>query len=65
MTNTYITLGIFYTNQNNIITNIIKNTTPLKDFSLISKKPYQYVLEINAGLSYKWGITIGVKIKFY
>jgi len=64
MKNTYIPLDIIYIDANNTIINIVKNTEPLNKTSLFSDAPAKYVLEINAGLSDKWGVEKGGKISF-
>jgi|TARA_B110000014_G_C20098932_1_gene576466 hypothetical protein len=64
MKNTYISLDIIYIDTNNTIINIIENTKPLNDTSLLSNFPAKYVLEINAGLSKKWNIKNGDKISY-
>jgi len=64
MKNTYIALDIIYIDTDNTIINIAKNTEPLNETSLFSDAPTKYVLEINAGLSEKWGVKKGDKISF-
>ena len=64
MKNTYISLDIIYIDTENTIINIAKNAEPLNENSLFSDAPAKYVLEINAGLSEKWGIKKGDKISF-
>ena len=55
MKNTYIPLDIIYIDSNKKIINIVQNAEPLNKISLYSDAPAMYVLEINAGLSEKWG----------
>lgn len=64
MKNTYIPLDIIYIDTDNTIINIAKNAKPLDENSLFSGAPAKYVLEINAGLSEKWGIKKGDEISF-
>lgn len=65
MKNTYIPLDIIYINKDKEIVDIKENAKP---HSLKSLKPYdkcRYILEINGGLSDKYGIKIGDKVNFY
>jgi uncharacterized protein len=64
MKNTYISLDIIFIDENNKIINICKNTTPKSTKSLRSERPAMYILEINAGLSDKYGIKSGDKVDF-
>ena len=64
MKNTYISLDIIYIDANSTIINIVKKAEPLNETSLYSDAPAKYVLEINAGLSEKWGLKKGNKISF-
>jgi uncharacterized membrane protein (UPF0127 family) len=64
MKNTYISLDIIYIDAENTIINIVKKAEPLNETSLYSDAPAKYVLEINAGLSEKWGVKKGDKISF-
>lgn len=64
MKNTYISLDIIYIDAESQIINIVKNADPLNESSLFSGAPAKYVLEINAGLSEKWGVKKGDKISF-
>ena len=59
MKETLIPLDILFIDSQNVIFNIIKNTTPLSTTSLISGAPATKVLEINANLTEQWGIHIG------
>lgn len=64
MHNTLIPLDIIYVNANREVVNICKNTNTLDDTSLPSEAPAMYVIEINAGLSDKYGIDKGTKVNF-
>lgn len=64
MKNTYISLDIIYLDAENTIINIVKNAIPLNEASLFSDAPAKFVLEINSGLSEKWGLEKGNKISF-
>lgn len=59
MKNTDIPLDIIFINSEGKIVNIQKNTRPLDETSIPSEAPTKYVLEVNAGLSDRWGITKG------
>ena len=64
MKNTLIPLDILYFDQNRRLVSISANTPPCKNTtsrcpSYPSKKPAQYVLEINAGLSEQHGFEPG------
>lgn len=65
MKNTYIPLDIIYIGADKEIVSIQKYTQPKSTYSLPSEKPAQYVLEVNAGFSDKYGLKPGDKIEFY
>lgn len=56
MRNTEIPLDIIYLDKDKKVVSIAKNARPYDETSLPSEKPAMYVLEINGGLSDKWGI---------
>ncbi len=62
MKNTQIPLDILFIDKNLKIASIHKNAEPYSEASIPSKVPVQYVLEINAGLTAKWGLAIGDSI---
>ncbi len=64
MKNTEIALDIIYINSNQKIVSIAKNTVPLSEASIPSNYPAKYVLEINAGLTDKWSISVGDSISY-
>lgn len=64
MKNTEIPLDIIYINESNEIVSFQKNAKPFDETGLPSQVPAKYVLEINAGLSDKWGIGTGDRINF-
>ncbi len=64
MKNTAIALDIIYIDENKKIVSFQKNTKPYDATSLPSGVPTQYVLEINAGLSDKWGLEKGDRIEW-
>ena len=64
MKNTLIALDILYFDQNKKLVSISENTPPCKNTTTRcpnypSAKPAKYVLEINAGLSQKYGFKAG------
>ncbi len=62
MHNTVLPLDIIYVNSKMEVVHIAKNAKPYDDTSLPSVKPAQYVVEVNAGFSDKYGIKNGDKI---
>lgn len=64
MKNTEIPLDIIYFDQDGQLVNIVENAKPYDENSLPSTAPAKYVLEVNAGLSRKLGISEGVRIEF-
>ncbi len=59
MKNTYIPLDMLFIRSDGKIANIARDTVPLSTEILGSKGLVRYVLEINAGLSMKLGISPG------
>ncbi|MDM9630963.1 DUF192 domain-containing protein [Robiginitalea aurantiaca] len=64
MKNTLISLDILFIDKDLRIVNIQKNTTPLSESGIPSSGPVQYVLEINAGLSDRWKLAAGDRIRY-
>lgn len=64
MKNTEFALDIIYLNSEKKIVSIQKNAKPFDEASAPSESPAQYVLEVNAGLSDKWKLEKGDRIKF-
>jgi uncharacterized protein len=64
MHNTYISLDIIYVNEKKEVVSIQKNAATENDTSLPSIKPAQYVVEVNAGFSDRYGIVEGTKVQF-
>ncbi|WP_313111551.1 DUF192 domain-containing protein [Aequorivita sediminis] len=64
MKNTEFALDIIYLNSDMEIVSIQKNAQPFNETSLPSESPAQYVLEVNAGLSDKWKLEKGDKIRY-
>ena len=63
MRNTEIPLDIIYLNKDKKVVSIAKNARPYDETSLPSERPAMYVLEINGGLSDKWGIEKGDRME--
>lgn len=63
MKNTEIPLDIIYLDKDKKVVSIAKNARPYDETSLPSEKPAMYVLEINGGLSDKWGIEKGDRME--
>ena len=64
MKNTEFALDIIYINSDLKIVSFQKNAQPLSEKSLPSSAAAKYVLEINAGLSDKWGLSVGDSIAY-
>lgn len=64
MKNTILPLDIIYVNKDLEIVTIFKNTLPFSLESLPSTAPAQYVVEVNAGYTEKYGITETDKVIF-
>ncbi len=62
MKNTILSLDILYVNSNREIVKIIKNAVPYSEDSLPSIKPAQFVVEVIAGFTQKYGIKEGDKV---
>ena len=65
MKNTHIPLDILFIKSDLTVANIARNTKPLDETGIPSAEPVQYVLEINAGMSDRWGIEPGDRIRFW
>lgn len=64
MKNTYIPLDMIFADSDGVIVGIVKNAEPQTEVARSVGKPSKYVLEINGGLTDKYGINIGDQIKF-
>ncbi|MHA1540860.1 MAG: DUF192 domain-containing protein [Alphaproteobacteria bacterium] len=63
MKNTIIPLDMIFMNKDKKIIYIEKNTIPHSLKTIKSPIPAKYVLELNAGISQKYQIKIGMKMK--
>ncbi|WP_343485626.1 DUF192 domain-containing protein [Allomuricauda sp. d1] len=64
MKNTEFPLDILYIDQNKKLVTIKENAQPFDESGISSEVPVQYVLEINAGLTQKWGLQLGDSIAY-
>ena len=62
MKNTILPLDMLFINSKNEIVTIHKTTTPYAETGYPSTLPAQYVLEVNAGYTDKFGISEGCRI---
>ena len=62
MKNTIIPLDILFIDDKGIIIHIAENTVPYSEELITPARPCRYALEINAGLSAKYGIKTGQKM---
>ena len=63
MRNTYMSLDILFFDAEGMLLHIAPNAEPLSDTQIPSLAPAQYVVEVNAGIAAKLGITIGSKLE--
>tara|TARA_R110002049_G_scaffold308457_1_gene512545 strand:+ start:5286 stop:5780 length:495 start_codon:yes stop_codon:yes gene_type:complete len=64
MKNTKIPLDLIYIDGNKKIVSFQKNAKPFDESSLPSNKPAKYVLEVNAGLTDIWQLSVGDSVGF-
>ncbi|MHB1277506.1 MAG: DUF192 domain-containing protein [Bacteroidia bacterium] len=64
MRNTIIPLDIIFISEQKTIVTIQRNTTPFSEKSIPSSAPAKYVLEVNAGLSDKYGWKDGDSLEW-
>lgn len=64
MKNTEFALDIIYINSAKEVVNVHKNAKPLDPTSLPSEGSILYVLEVNAGLSDRWGLEKGDAVEW-
>jgi len=56
MRNTYISLDMVFARRDGTITNIVRETVPLSEKSVVSSEPARFVLELNAGVARRLAI---------
>ncbi len=64
MKNTEFGLDIIFIDENLKIASFQENAKPFDETSLPSQVPVKYALEINAGLSEKWLLEVGDRVKY-
>lgn len=64
MRNTHISLDIIFIDSSKRIVGIVKRAQPESDESLTVGRPSQFVLEVEAGLSDKIGLSVGDPVGF-
>ena len=64
MKNTLIPLDILFIDRELTIVKIHRNAEPLNEAGIPSGGPVQYVLEVRAGMSDKWGLEEGDRIEY-
>ena len=64
MKNTLIALDILFIDSDLKIVNIHRNAQPLNEAGIPSGGPVQYVLEVKAGMSARWGLQEGDKVQY-
>jgi hypothetical protein len=56
MRNTYIPLDMVFARRDGTVTNIVHETVPLSEKSVVSSEPARFVLELNAGVARRLAI---------
>ena len=64
MKNTLIALDILFIDSDLKIVNIHRDAQPLNEAGIPSGGPVQYVLEVKAGMSDRWGLEEGDRIQY-
>ena len=64
MKNTYISLDLVFVREDGSVASVIRDAQPLSLQSLSSSEAVRYVLELNAGVSRRYGIGRGSKISW-
>ena len=64
MKNTEFALDIIFLNADKRVVSVQANAKPLDPTSLPSEGPAKYVLEVNSGLTEKWGLKAGDRFDF-
>lgn len=62
MKNTYIPLDMIFIRTDGTIAGIAKNTVPMSEAIIAAPEPVRYVLEVNAGISDRFGIRKGDRV---
>jgi uncharacterized membrane protein (UPF0127 family) len=64
MRNTYIPLDMVFIASSMRIQGVVENAEPLTDAARAVEGESQYVLEVNAGFSRRYGLTKGTVVRF-
>ena len=56
MRNTYISLDMIFARHDGTVTNIVHETVPLSEKTILSSEPARFVLELNAGIAKRLSI---------
>ena len=64
MKNTEFALDILFIDEELKVASFKDNAQPLDETGISSEAPVQYVLEVNAGLREKWGVSVGDSIAY-
>ncbi|WP_185859891.1 DUF192 domain-containing protein [Blattabacterium cuenoti] len=65
MKNMRIPLDIVYIDHFNTVVFVNKDVSPMRNIEVINNHSVKYILEINAGMSNKWGIKKGMTKVFF
>ena len=64
MKNTEFALDILFIDEDFKVASFKDNAQPMDESGISSEAPVQYVLEVNAGLREKWGVSVGDSIAY-
>ena len=64
MKNTEFAIDIIFIDEELRVASFKDNAQPLDETGISSQVPIKYVLEVNAGLREKWGLTVGDSISY-
>ena len=65
MRSTPLPLDLIFVHEDSTIVNIVKRTTPYSDNRILSEGPAQFVVEVRAGFTDKYGIEPGHRITWW
>ena len=64
MKNTPVSLDILFFSKDKILVHSVLGTTPFSEDVISSRLPVRYVLELETGSAYQYGIEVGTELKF-
>ena len=64
MHNTPLSLDMIFVDENRRILNIAESTTPMSQQTYSSRGPAQYVVEVKAGFSKRYGLSEGMSVQW-